>query len=52
MKPRKDLVRDSAGNLLLSCDAVLAQERRSYLSEVDEPDVPKAYKHNYGGVHR
>ena len=51
MKPRKDLVRDSAGNLLLSCDAVWAQERRSYLSEAGELDVPKAYKHNYGGVH-
>ena len=42
----------SAGNLLLSCDAVWAQECRSYLSEDGEPDVPKADRHNYGGVHR
>ena len=51
-RPRKDLVHHSAGNLLLSCDAIRAQERMSYVPEVGEPDVPEADRHNYGGVHR
>ena len=35
---------------MLSCDSVRAQECKSYVSEVGEPDVPEADRHNYGGV--
>ena len=48
----KNFIRHSAGNLLLSCDAVRAQERRSYVLEVSESDVPEADRHNDGSVHR
>ena len=50
--PRKDLVRHSTGNLLLSGNAVWTQERRSDLPEISEPDVPEADRRNYGGIHR
>ena len=37
-----------ARNLLLSSNAVWAQECRSYLSEVSESDVPETDRHNNG----
>ena len=49
---RKDLIRHSAGNLLLSGNVVWTQERRSNLQEVSEPDVSEADRRNYGGIHR
>ena len=49
---RKDLVRHSAGDLLLSGDAVWTQEHRSHLPKVGEPNVPEADRLNYGGIHR
>ena len=51
-RPRKDLVRHSAGDLLLSGDGVWTQERWSHLLEVVEPDVLEADRRNYGGIHR
>ena len=37
---------------MLSCDAFWTQERRSYLLETGEQDVPKADRNDHGGVHR
>ena len=49
---KKNLICHSVENLLLSCDAFWAQERRSYLSEAGEQDVPEADRNDHGGVHR
>ena len=51
-RPRKNFIRHSARNLLLSSDAVWTQECKSYLSEVSESDVPETDRHNNGGVYR
>ena len=49
---KKNLVRYRVRDLLLSSDALLAKERRSYLLEVGEQDVPEADRSIHGGVYR
>ena len=41
-RPREDLVRHWARNLLLSSDALRTEERRIHLPKIGEQDVPKA----------
>ena len=48
---KKNLIRHKAGDLLLSSDAFWAKERRSYIPEVGEQDVPEANRGFHGGVH-
>ena len=48
----KDLVRHRARNLFLCCDALWAQELRSYLSEASEQDVLDPNRNIHGGVYR
>ena len=41
-----------ARDLLLSCDALWAQERRSHLLEAGKQDVPEENRSIHGGVYR